>query len=610
MGLIAPLSIRAKAPMAAAVLVLVVGVATSAAAYFVIRRTLLTSADDRLTSLTTQFRETFRGSMVTSRARAASAADAPALLAYLRDPSPAREPAARAAMQPGNLLPELAVRSELRDGDGRLLLVATHADAPYALFDQVDGAALAKLVPEGGTNGASETSTVGYGVFRAEGDVVLYPTVARIGTPAAGYYVAWRRLSNSPQARTQIASLLGSEAAFYLLNRDNTAWSDGGRLTASSPQPPKLGGVIEFERPGRGRVRSAAAPVDGTPWAFAIEFPASAILAPARTFLKTEAIIASACIVLGMLVAWLMSRRVTTPLHTLTQAADAIAAGDIAGRVTLDRADELGRLASSFNTMAERIEASHVRLERLLAERTEKLRAAEESLARREKLALIGQLASGIGHEIRNPLGVMANAIYYLDAVLPDTTPEVREYMNILNRQIKLSAKIVNDLLDFSRATPAHREKVGLPELVESRLRRLALNGTAVETDLPANLPYVEVDPVHAGQVIDNLLSNALQAMEPTGHASHKNARVRVCARATGDGFVRLEVSDSGPGIPAENVAKIFEPLFTTKARGFGLGLALSKSLAQANGGDLALVSEAGESATFALTLPIAGNPA
>lgn len=609
MGLIAPLSLRTKAPIAAAVLVLVVGVAISAAAYFVIRRTLIGSAEGRLTSLTGQFAETFRTSMTTARVRVARAAQTPALLAYLSDPSAAREADARAAMRPVNPQPELAIRSELRDAEGRLLVAVPHTDARISFFDQVDGAALARLVPAAGGAGASE-SMIGYGPFRAEGEMLLYPTVARIGAPAAGYYVSWRRLSNSAPTRTQIASLLGSEAAFYVFNLDNTEWSDGGRPAAAPKERPNVGGVIQFDRPGRGRVLSAAAPLDGTPWAFAIEFPARAVLAPARTFLRTVALIASVCILAGVFAAWLMTRRVTTPLHALTQAADAIAAGYATGRVTLDRTDELGRLASSFNTMTARIEASHVRLERLLEERTEKLRAAEESLARKEKLALIGQLASGIGHEIRNPLGVMANAIYYLDAVLPETKPEVREYMNILNRQIKLSSKIVNDLLDFSRATPAQREHVALPGLVESRVQRLALNGTAVETDIPPDLPYVDVDPVHAGQVIDNLLINALQAMEPAdGNGSEAHARVRLRARETGDGFVRLEVSDSGPGIPPENIAKIFEPLFTTKARGFGLGLALSKSLAQANGGDLALVSEAGEGATFALTLPVSGSP-
>jgi len=274
--------------------------------------------------------------------------------------------------------------------------------------------------------------------------------------------------------------------------------------------------------------------------------------------------------------------------------------------VHLSREDELGRLGAAFNAMAGEVEAVRRHLEEAVEKRTGELRSAQESLARREKLALIGHLASGVGHEIRNPLGVMANAVYYLETVQADASPQVLQYLGILRQQIQLCAKIVNDLLDLSRATPVNRERVGVGRLldnVDERLRK-AEPGAAFVADIPHDLPAVVVDPVHAGQVLDNLLRNALQAMNGSP------GTVRVRARATGDGFVCVEVSDSGPGIPKEHFSKVFEPLFTTKARGIGLGLALSKSLAQANGGDLALVSAPDQSATFAFTLPVAEGSA
>lgn len=215
---------------------------------------------------------------------------------------------------------------------------------------------------------------------------------------------------------------------------------------------------------------------------------------------------------------------------------------------------------------------------------------------------MIGHLASGVGHEIRNPLGVMANAVYYLEAIQKDAPEEVRQYLGILRDQIQLTSKIVNDLLDLSRNKPAHRKQIAIHQLVDERMRT-RMNG-ALETDIPPDLPNVVVDPVHAGQVLNNLLSNALHAIDGS------TGRVRLRARATGDGFVCVEVSDTGPGIPREHFLKVFEPLFTTKARGIGLGLALSKSLAQANGGDLALVSAPDQSATFAFTLPVAEGSA
>jgi signal transduction histidine kinase len=303
-----------------------------------------------------------------------------------------------------------------------------------------------------------------------------------------------------------------------------------------------------------------------------------------------------------MLIAWMMSRRITTPLHELTLAAHAVAAGDTSYRVPIARDNQLGALAAAFNTMAAQVEESRQRLEALVEERTSKLRAAEESLVRREKLALVGQLASSVGHEIRNPLGVMSNAIYYLETIQPDAPPDVREYLRILRNQVDVSAKIVNDLLDLSRSSAPRRECVGVQSFVGPRLKKVSINGTALEIDIPADLPLVDVDPIHAGQVIDNLLSNAVQAMDGKG-------TIRVKARRT-EGFVIVEVSDTGPGVPPEHTSKIFEPLFTTKARGIGLGLALSKTLAQANGGDLTLVSGAGESATFAFTVPVSGGHA
>ena len=301
----------------------------------------------------------------------------------------------------------------------------------------------------------------------------------------------------------------------------------------------------------------------------------------------------------GMLVAWLMSLRFTMPLQTLTMAADAIAAGDSSKRVEVDRDDELGRLARSFNAMADDVEQSRRRLERLVESRTGELRSAQESLARREKLALVGHLAGGIGHEIRNPLGVMANAVYYLETIQPDAPPEVREYLGILRQQVQLSAKIVNDLMDLSRTTPAHREAVQIKSVVDDRLQKVAAQVERVEADVPSTLPRVHVDPVHAGQVLDNLLSNAVQALDGAP------GMVRVRAHTKSEGFVCVEVSDTGNGVQADHMSKFFEPLFTTKARGIGLGLAVSKALAQANGGDLTLVSGPGESATFAFTMPI-----
>ena len=595
MGFISRRSIRTKVPLAAIALILLVVATLSTASLVVLRRTLHAHAGERLRAISDQLGETFRTNMAAARARTTAISSRPELDAYLTSPDPARAQAAVRALPAGVPQPELSLAVELRDRSGRVLLSSVAPVKAASVARTADASDLSTLF------GAASKSDggVSYGNLRQSGEVIFYPVVAAIPNHPDAFIVNWRRISNSAQARTQLANLLGSEAAFFLGNADGTVWSELGQ-PAIPPAPAAIGDVFEFTRAGDHSIIAVRGAIEGAPWAYSLEFPAHAVEAPARVFLWTMSSIAAACLVLGGVVAWGISRRITGPLDTLTDAAAAIARGETAHRVEIGRQDELGRLAAAFNAMAGEVEASRKHLEEAVEKRTRELRLAQESLARREKLALIGHLASGVGHEIRNPLGVMANAVYYLESIQTDATPEVRQYLGILRQQIQLSAKIVNDLLDLSRTSPVNRERIGIDRLVDER-RQHVIRTASFESDIPADLPPVVVDPVHAGQVLDNLFSNALQAINgsPAG-------TVRVRARSTGDGFVRVEVSDTGPGISREHFSKIFEPLFTTKARGIGLGLALSKSLAQANGGDLAIVSAPEQSATFALTLPVA----
>lgn len=238
-----------------------------------------------------------------------------------------------------------------------------------------------------------------------------------------------------------------------------------------------------------------------------------------------------------------------------------------------------------------------------LQEANRALRAAQEDLVRQEKMAVLGQLSSGVAHELRNPLGVMTNAVFFLESSLKDAPPKIREYLQMLSAQINLSSKIISDLLDFTRQRPPQRAPVQLGALVTEHLNRIGLPpAVIVHRSLPEDLPPVLVDPVQIGQVLVNLLTNAVQAMGDSGGMLTVSAHVH-------DGSLRLEVRDTGPGIAPENLGKVFEPLFTTKARGIGLGLAVSKLLAANNGGELSVSSEPGHGAAFTLTLPAGQLP-
>lgn len=238
------------------------------------------------------------------------------------------------------------------------------------------------------------------------------------------------------------------------------------------------------------------------------------------------------------------------------------------------------------------------RLEEMVAERTRDLEDAQERLIRQEKLAILGQLAGGIGHELRNPLGVISNAIYFLQMVLTDADATTTEYLTLINTRVQEAEKIVSDLLNLSRNRTADRTDVTVTELVDDALSRHPASDTVtIVQEFPSDLPVLFVDPQQIRQVLANLITNAYQAMPGGG-------QLTIAATARQD-LVTLSITDTGTGMSPEIMAKVFEPLYTTKAKGIGLGLAISKNLAEANGGRINVQSIKGRGSTFTVSLPV-----
>ncbi|MBW2306805.1 MAG: HAMP domain-containing protein [Deltaproteobacteria bacterium] len=238
------------------------------------------------------------------------------------------------------------------------------------------------------------------------------------------------------------------------------------------------------------------------------------------------------------------------------------------------------------------------RLEEMVEERTKDLRDAQDRLLRHEKLAVLGQLASGVGHELRNPLGVIANSTYYLGMKLKDADEKVRKHLDILRREVKRSNEIITDLLDFSRAKPSSLVESDVNSIIKHALSgSLVPENITVETRLDEKLPGIPVDPDQIRRVFLNILSNAVQAMPEGG-------RLEISSGAEED-FVEITVKDTGEGIAEENLQKIFDALFTTKAKGIGLGLAIVKSIIDGHKGTIEVKSEVGEGAIFTIRLPL-----
>jgi len=311
----------------------------------------------------------------------------------------------------------------------------------------------------------------------------------------------------------------------------------------------------------------------------------------------------TAMFTLGAILFFAFKRIIFNPITELVQATSRLARGDLTTKVVASGGGEIRILIDSFNQMAENLGA-----------RTSELLEAQEELVRKEKLAILGQLSGSVGHELRNPLGVMSNAVYYLKMVLSDADQTTKEYLEIIKQEIDNSLRIISDLLDFARTKPPQRQSLAAKELVRQSLKRCSIPENVIVTvDIPEALPSLNVDPPQMGQVLTNFITNAVQAM-PEGGA------LRIAARFAGAGiapakpgclegappqfFVEISVTDTGTGISPENREKLFQPLFTTKTKGIGLGLVVCKNLVAANGGRIEVESEPGHETTFTVCLP------
>jgi hypothetical protein len=232
-----------------------------------------------------------------------------------------------------------------------------------------------------------------------------------------------------------------------------------------------------------------------------------------------------------------------------------------------------------------------------------------EMLHQNEKLTALGTLAAGIAHEMNNPLGIITTRIevMLLDAQQQRLPEQVIEDLDVLHRASHRVARIAASLRSFARHSPGEQVPLDLNAVVEESLqlmrKPLAADNVEIEARLTPHLPWMLGDAATLHQVLMNLLTNAREAMPGGG-------RVRLqTGRAERAGWIELVVTDSGGGIPAEELSKIFDPFFTTKATGTGLGLSVTYGIVQDHGGTIDVSSEPGAGTTFVVSFPAAARP-
>lgn len=352
-------------------------------------------------------------------------------------------------------------------------------------------------------------------------------------------------------------------------------------LKAGSPQPGELGAFYFPVETEKGR------------WYVIVVLGSASTL---RDILERQAsgsALYTLLLLLGTtLVTGLFVWRFTRPIRDLSVAARQVANGNFDVRVPTEQSDEMGALAAAFNEMTARLGRA---------------RELETQLHQVEKAAVVGRLAAAIAHEIRNPLNYINLTLDHLRHSFAPSDPSKRETFERLADQLKSEVARINrhitDFLKYSRPSKLDLEQLDLRVQVEDALRVILAQASerGITTSVTAEgaVPMVMGDKESLRSAFTNLLINSLEATNGEG------GRVEVKLSAESEDRARVEISDTGSGIPANDIAKIFEPYFSTKETGTGLGLAIVKKAIDDHDGSITVSSKEGSGTTFTIILPV-----
>ena len=305
---------------------------------------------------------------------------------------------------------------------------------------------------------------------------------------------------------------------------------------------------------------------------------------------------------LGMLVSLYLARKYTQPLHDVVTAAKHVAAGDLTKTIEVEGEDEIAELTRSFNEMVEKLRQH---------------RELEERLREAERLSAVGKLASGIAHEIRNPLNFMNLSIDHIRNRLgsgrPEGTAEVMALMSNIKAEIHRLNDMIENFLTVGKPLALNKSDVDLVALIREVVglarQKAVEQGIAIEVSEATPIPRLQADPVQIKTCLMNVVLNAIQAMPAGGRL---RVTTRRCAEAWREGhapepngIVEVIISDTGPGISEEDLNRIFNPYFTTKKLGIGLGLAITKKIVEEHRGRISVRSRPNEGTDVVISLPV-----
>ena len=397
-----------------------------------------------------------------------------------------------------------------------------------------------------------------------EKKIILYPGIGKTGEAFLVRKEGQRVIALSPLRGIPKATL-----SFYFPNKNIPAY-----LAAEGKE-----GIYELKDYRNIPVLAATRYIKRMNWGCVLKQDKSEIFMALNHLLYYIISLALITTILAIGIGCWLGYIITSPLLTLEKKAREISKGDLDVEIPIERRDEIGSLASSFGHMLTG------------------LKEAQDALIKREKLSTLGQIAGGIAHELRNPLGVISNAVYFLQMTMAEGDEIVKEYLGIIQKEVKDAERIVRSLLDFMRVRPPEKEWITVEGLINEVLSAYTIpENIKLKLDFRGeNKVFVDINQIE--RCFSNLLHNAIQAMTPKGG----ELIIRTISQKD---QVIIQFTDTGPGISKSDLERIFEPLFTTKARGIGLGLTVAKSLVEANGGKIMAESEEGKGSVFTVTLP------
>lgn len=582
-------SLVVKIPLLMSTLLLLALAGMSAASYIELRRSLIDTATSRLQRAADQMANVFS---LSARQRVTALQQLmarPEVHAYLRHRDAALEPQLRTDIEAYLGATISMANVELWDPNGQRIF-ATGAE-----FEPVTGGLLDEFKQVfSGTEPA-------IGRLRQFPDGLRYLVGGQVsdGAESLGFVVERRRISNPAQTRQVIAlltGLIGNEATMVIGNTDGSAWSDLDQSITDLPIRGDQPRLWEYDRAGRPASLAWSAPIAQLPWTVAIEFPLGAVLQPSQRFLWRSAGIAGVLLVTVGAVAWFTSRRITLPLVQVTEAAEAVAESKPHVHVDVDREDEIGRLADSFNTMATKVELARADLELRVETRTSELRAANRELE---------AFSYSVSHDLRAPLRAIVGFVQILEddhASTLDAT--ARHHLDRVKMNARRMGQLIDDLLSFSQIgrTTMLRQTVDMQAQATAIAEEAtAASGRRIEVTIET-LPPAYGEAALINQVLVNLVSNAVKFTAKVEHPS-----IVIGARDT-DGETAYFVRDNGVGFDQRYVEKLFG-VFQRLHRpdefeGTGVGLAIVDRIITRHGGKVWAEGKVDGGATFYFTLP------